>query len=46
MYFFIQKTLLYSQDKCIEGIIYLQLSEMEERYMRLHRVYIQKYVER
>ena len=34
------------EDKCIKGIIYLQLSEMEEKYMRFQRVHIQKYVDR
>ena len=36
------------QDKCIEGIIYVhvQSTEMEEKYVRFHRVHIQKYVDR
>ena len=34
------------QEKCIEDIIYLQLTEMEEQYVRFQRVHIQKYVDR
>ena len=34
------------QDKCIEGIIYVQLSEREEKYAHFQRVHIQKYVDR
>ena len=33
------------QDKCIEDIIFVQLSEMEEKYVRFQRVHIQKYVD-
>ena len=33
-------------DKCIEGITYVQLSKMEEKYARFLRVHIQKYVDR
>ena len=34
------------KDKCIEGIIYVQLSEMEEKYLSFRRVHIQKIVDR
>ena len=33
------------QDKCIEGIIYAQLSEMEVKNLRFQLVHIQKYVD-
>ena len=36
----------YYQDKCIVGIMYVQFSEMEEKYAHFQRVYIQKYVDR
>ena len=37
-----------NQDKCIEGMIYVQVqfSEMKEKYVRFQRVHIQKYVDR
>ena len=34
------------QYKCIEGIIYLQLSELEEKFPCFQRLHIQKYVDR
>ena len=34
------------QDKFREGIIYVQSTEVEEKYVRFQRVNIQKYVER
>ena len=34
------------QDKCIEGMIYVQSAEMEEKYVRFQRVHIQKYIDR
>ena len=33
------KNIIY-QDKCIEGITYIQMSEMEEKYARFQRVHI------
>ena len=35
-----------AQDKCLEGIIYVQLSEMKDKYARFRRVHIQRYVDR
>ena len=35
-----------NQDKCIEGKIYVQMSEMKEKYARFQIVHIQKYVDR
>ena len=40
------KTFSGRQDKCIEGIIYVESTEMEEKYGRFQRVHIQKYVHR
>ena len=34
------------QDIYIEGIIYVQLSDMEEKLARFQRVHIQKHVDR
>ena len=39
------KTYTKHQDKYIEGIIYVQLTGMEEKHMRFQRVHIQKYID-
>ena len=31
-----------TQDKCIEGMIYVQSTEIEEKFVRFQRVHIQK----
>ena len=43
-YFIIYET--HNQNRCIEGIIYVQLSDIEEKYERFQRVRIQRYVGR